>query len=147
MRRSWRERGTPPRRQRYAPLRQQRLTVESPYAPITIPAAACLHQGVRRLRPQCSPLPQQQINIPQPEHGGNGENFGVVNQWLLRRPVRLAELGIEGRLQSAAGSRAKICCTKASVRSDFRSERGILLTVRGSMSFCPARGAKDLCDD
>src|ERR1700730_8365061 len=43
--------------------------------------------GVRRLCPQCSPLRHQHINIPQPERGGNGENSGVVNQWLLRRPV------------------------------------------------------------
>jgi hypothetical protein len=57
-----------------------------PIAPLTIPAAASLLLGVLRLRPQCSPLPQQPINIPQPEHGGNGENFGVVNQWLRRRP-------------------------------------------------------------
>jgi hypothetical protein len=27
------------------------------------------------------------VKIPHPEHGGNGENPGVVNQWLLR-PVR-----------------------------------------------------------
>jgi hypothetical protein len=29
------------------------------------------------------------MNIPQPEHGGNGESVGVVNQWLLLGPVDL----------------------------------------------------------
>jgi hypothetical protein len=29
------------------------------------------------------------MNIPQPDRGGNGETMGVVNQWLLLRPVDL----------------------------------------------------------
>jgi len=35
------------------------------------------------MRPRCSPFPHQRMNIPQAEHGGNGESGGVVNQWLL----------------------------------------------------------------
>jgi hypothetical protein len=30
-------------------------------------------------RPQCSPLPHEDMNISQPEHGRNGESLAVVN--------------------------------------------------------------------
>lgn len=75
----------PPRLQRRAPPGKPDLTVESPYAPITIPPAVCLLGHLAAIRPRCSPFPHQRMNIPQPEHGGNGESVGVVNQSLLLR--------------------------------------------------------------
>jgi hypothetical protein len=42
-----------------------------------------------------------------------------------------------GRAVGGESMVAQICCTKASVRSDFRSGRGIPLTVRDGMSFSP----------
>jgi hypothetical protein len=44
-------------------------------------------------------------------------------------------------------ARARICCPKSSVMPDFRFRLGILLTVRGGMSFGLGWGAKDVCDD
>jgi hypothetical protein len=79
------------------------------------------------------------MNIPQVEHGGNGESAGVVNQWLLSQPVEsrgFAALAPSRRLGALAFSR--ICCTESSVGSDLRSAKEILLTVQRGGRSVPA---------
>jgi hypothetical protein len=64
------------------------------------------------------------MKISHPEHGGNGESRGVVNQWL--------------RLQEPAGDAKLLREIISQVR--FSISRRILFDCATRQSFCPSLG-------
>ena len=120
-----------PRLQRLAPPGKPDLTVESPYAPITIPPALRLLSALGGIT---SPM--------QPTSASSGEHIAA------RTRRKWGELGRgESMVASATsrcfGLRRKACCTKSSAEFENPAARGILLTVRHPLALGPIAGSRD----
>jgi hypothetical protein len=99
-------------------------------------------------RPRCCPFRHQRMNIPQVEHGGNGESDGVVNQWLLfgmppgLRPHPVAD-GIDipehwARPRFVSATEAAVLATEiAQLPAQILRDKGVHSQIDGGSVFQP----------